>query len=110
METREFFTLIDEIEIMMKELFTRVKEGEHKKSADMLEGMLFKMKRAQLLSGDILKTDKTKVGSIIEKIKRASSMLKILRRYYEIVSTIELEANMQAVKEIKRGSIINRAE
>lgn len=101
--------LTDEIELMVRELFTRVKDGEHEKSADILERILFKMKKAEMLSADILKMEPKRVKEIVERIKRTSSMLKILKRYYELISVIEYEANVIATKEIKSGSIVNRA-
>jgi len=66
---------------------------------------LFKTKKIIYLLQNYGKDDLKNIAKKIQKIKEK---LNILKRYYEIMTSIESESLTNSFKGIKEGSIVNR--
>lgn len=106
-EKRKEQSLNEILEDIMKDgekVFLLVKEEKHKESAQELEKILFKMKKA-LITPPKNYEEMKKAKENLEKIK---TNFEVLKKYYELVSLIWNEANAVSSKNFKHGSIVNK--
>jgi ribosome-binding ATPase YchF (GTP1/OBG family) len=104
-ESESVYDILDYIELISSDVFELIKEQKHKESAEKLEKALFKTKKIIYLLQNYGKDDLKNIAKKIQKIKEK---LTILKRYYEIMTSIESEAIANSFKGIKEGSIVNR--
>jgi NTP pyrophosphatase (non-canonical NTP hydrolase) len=104
-ESESIYDILDYVELISSEVFELIKEQKHKESAEKLEKALFRTKKIIYLLQNYGKEDLKNIAKKLQKIKEK---LTILKRYYEIMTSIESEALTNSFKGIKEGSIVNR--
>jgi ribosome-binding ATPase YchF (GTP1/OBG family) len=104
-ESESIYDILDYVELISSEVFELIKEQKHKESAEKLEKALFRTKKIIYLLQNYEKDDLKNIAKKLQKIKEK---LTILKRYYEIMTSIESESLTNSFKGIKEGSIVNR--
>jgi NTP pyrophosphatase (non-canonical NTP hydrolase) len=104
-ESESIYDILDYVELISSEVFELINEQKHKESAEKLEKALFRTKKIIYLLQNYGKDDLKNIAKKLQKIKEK---LTILKRYYEIMTSIESESLTNSFKGIKEGSIVNR--
>ena len=96
--------LLTDILMSSERIFSLVENDKHKESADELEKVLFKMKKAMFLTP----RSPEEVEKARENLEKIKMKFEVLRRYYELITLIWNEANTISTKELKQGTLVNR--
>ncbi len=96
--------LLTDILTSSERIFSLIEKDKHKESADELEKVLFKMKKAMFLSP----RNPEEVEKAKESLEKIKMKFEVLKRYYELITLIWNEANSVSAKEFKQGTLVNR--
>ena len=96
--------LLADILTSSERIFSLIEKDKHKESADELEKVLFKMKKAMFITPK----NPEEIERAKESLEKIKMKFEVLRRYYELITLIWDEANSVSSKEFKQGTLVNK--